>query len=207
MGLGFSPAEFLAATRMSPPWDVGGATATVEGFLFPDSYRLDPRWTAPDVVDLMLDTFRERLDADLDQAYQARGLSLLEAVTLASIIEREAALPEERALMASVFFNRLALGMKLQSDPTVQYGLGLQPDGDWWKSPLIAADLETESPYNTYLHAGLPPAPIANPGLASLEAVALPADTPYYYFRTSCDGRGGHAFAETFEEHLRNACP
>jgi UPF0755 protein len=207
MDLAFSPAAFLAATRISPPWDIGGQPPTLEGFLFPDSYRLDPRWAAPDVVELMLETFEARVDAELRRTFQARGLTLLEAVTLASIIEREAALPEERPLMASVFFNRLALGMKLQSDPTVQYGLGLQPDGEWWKNPLTAADLETDSPTNTYLHAGLPPAPIANPGLSSLKAVAFPPETGYLYFRTTCDGDGRHAFAETFEEHLQNACP
>ena len=155
----------------------------------------------------MLEGFARRVDAETRQAFDQRGLSLLSAVTLASIVEREAALAEERPLIASVFLNRLAMGMKLQADPTVQHAMGLQPDGSWWKSPLTATDLGTDSPYNTYVYAGLPPAPIANPGLASLRAVAFPAATPYYYFRTACDSTGAHLFAETFEEHLHNGCP
>jgi UPF0755 protein len=126
---------------------------------------------------------------------------------LASIIEREAVVADERPIIASVFFNRLSAGMLLESDPTVQYALGQQPDGDWWKSPLSLDDLALDSPYNTYRSAGLPPGPIANPGLSSLQAVANPADTPYFYFRAACDGSGRHAFAATFDEHLLNACP
>jgi len=207
MDLGLSPADFLAATRRPPPWDVGGRVDNLEGFLFPDSYRLDPRWSADQVVQLMLDSFDRRVDREMRSGFTRQGLSLLEAVTLASIVEREAVLPEERPLIASVFLNRLAQGMKLQADPTVQYALGLQPDGTWWKAPLTIDELGADSPYNTYLVPGLPPAPIANPGLESLRAVAEPAQTPYYYFRTACSGGGAHVFAETFEEHSQNACP
>ncbi|HET7010218.1 MAG TPA: endolytic transglycosylase MltG [Anaerolineales bacterium] len=206
LGLSFSPGDFLAATRRPPP-GVTQTASTLEGFLFPDTYRLDPRWTADQVVAIMLDTFQRRVDSNLRDGFDRQGLTLLEAVTLASIVEREAALPEERPLIASVFYNRLSAGMKLQSDPTVQFALGLQPDGEWWKSPLSLEDLATDSAYNTYVYGGLPPGPIANPGLDSLRAVARPADTRFYYFRAACDGLGSHVFAFTFEEHLQNACP
>jgi len=95
----------------------------------------------------------------------------------------------------------------LDSDPTVQYALGYDPvAGTWWRNPLSLVDLQFNSPYNTYLYAGLPPAPIANPSLSALHAVAFPADTLYYFFRAKCDGSRTHEFAETFEEHLENAC-
>jgi UPF0755 protein len=98
--------------------------------------------------------------------------------------------------------------MKLDSDPTVQYALGYNTAAaTWWTNPLSASDLQFDSPYNTYLYPGLPPGPICNPGLSALNAVAYPAQTPYYYFRAACDGSGRHAFAQTYEEHLRNACP
>ena len=97
--------------------------------------------------------------------------------------------------------------MKLESDPTVQYALGYDPeDNSWWKNPLTQADLEIDSPYNTYLYPGLPPGPIANPSVGALNAVAAPATSTYYYFRAKCDGSGEHFFAETFEEHLQNEC-
>jgi UPF0755 protein len=114
---------------------------------------------------------------------------------------------EEMPLIASVFLNRLAAGMKLDSDPTVQYALGYNPGKEtWWTNPLSLEDLQFDSPYNTYLYPGLPPGPIASPGLAALQAVAFPAQTPYYYFRADCGGAGKHAFAETFEEHIQNEC-
>jgi len=103
--------------------------------------------------------------------------------------------------------NRLSQGLKLDADPTVQYAVGQQPDGSWWKTSLTSSDLSLDNPYNTYVYSGLPPGPICNPGLASLTAVAQPADTPFLYFRAACDGSGRHQFAETYEQHLQNACP
>jgi UPF0755 protein len=111
-------------------------------------------------------------------------------------------------LIASVFLNRLAAGMPLEADSTAQYALGYQEKTHtWWKNPLSLGDLQVDSPYNTYLYGGLPPGPISNPGLNALRAVAFPAQAEYYYFRAACDGSGEHNFAETFEEHLQNACP
>jgi len=98
--------------------------------------------------------------------------------------------------------------MRLQTDPTVQYALGFdETEQTWWKTQLTEADMQVDSLYNTYLYAGLPPGPISNPSLASLEAVAFPEQTPYFYFRAKCDGSGTHAFSVTYEEHLNNACP
>jgi UPF0755 protein len=139
---------------------------------------------------------------------QAQNLSFHEALTLASIIERETRADEEKATMASVFYNRLAKGMPLQTDPTVQYALGFDPAGQtWWRPDLTLTDLGVDSQDNTYLYLGLPPGPISNPSLASLEAVAFPVQSPYFYFRAKCDGSGTHAFSITYEEHLNNACP
>jgi len=140
--------------------------------------------------------------------FERRGLSLAEAVTLASIVQREAVVEDERPLVASVFYNRLAAGMTLGSDPTVQYALGYNlAQSTWWTNPLSIDDLQVYSPYNTYQVTGLPPGPICSPAISSLQAVAYPADSPYYYFRALCDGSGRHAFAVTYDEHLQNACP
>lgn len=179
----------------------------LEGFLFPDSYQLLPETTGVQLALAMLDNFEARVSDDLRAGFDSQGLTLYQGVTLASIVEREAVVADERARIASVFLNRLALGMKLDADPTVQYALGQQPDGSWWKAALTRSDLELDSPYNTYLYPGLPPSPIANPGLASLQAVAFPEATTFLYFRAACDGSGRHNFAVTFEEHVANACP
>jgi UPF0755 protein len=156
----------------------------------------------------MVRNFALHVTADLRDGFAAQGLSIPRAVTLASMVQREAMLAEEQPLIASVFFNRLSIGMKLDSDPTVQYALGYNAfQGTWWTNPLSLDDLQYDSPYNTYIYTDLPPAPIANPSLSALRAVAYPAQTPYYYFRALCDGSGLHTFAQTFEEHLQNDCP
>jgi UPF0755 protein len=126
-------------------------------------------------------------------------------VTLASIVEREAQRPEERAQIAAVFHNRMRRGMPLQADPTTQYSLipfGRLVDRPYWKGALTQADLDTESPYNTYKVNGLPPGPIANPGLASIRAAAIPADGPWLYFVAR--GDGSHLFSDTLDGHLAN---
>ena len=111
-------------------------------------------------------------------------------------------------LIESVFIKRMNLGMNLGSDTTIQYALGYDSIGQtWWMNPLSLDDLKFDSPYNTYIYAGLPPAPISSPSLDALNAVAFPDSSPYYYFQAKCDGSGYHTFAVTFEEHLSNGCP
>lgn len=179
--------------------------ASLEGYLFPDRYAITAETTAAALIDLMLARFDEQVTPAMRQAYGTLGLSLRDAVTLASIIEREAVLAEEKPLMAAVFLNRLAAEMPLQADPTVQYALGFV-DGTWWKAPLSAADLQVNSAYNTYLIPDLPPGPISNPSLASLLAVAAPADVDYLFFVLDCAATtpGAHAFSVTYDEHLAN---
>jgi UPF0755 protein len=178
--------------------------ASLEGYLFPDTYLLRPDATASDILDKLLSNFQARLPPDYRTQVAARGLTLHQAITLASLIEREAVVGDERPLIASVIYNRLAVGQLLEIDAAVQYALG-QP-GNWWPR-LAGLDLRgIQSPYNTYAVPGLPPGPIANPGLESILAAANPATTDFYYYRALCDGSGRHAFAVTYEEHLANAC-
>lgn len=180
---------------------------SLEGFLFPGTYVI-PRDANLDMVfEVLLTPFSQNVDPSILDGFARQGLSIYEGITLASIIEKEAVVDEEKPIMASVFFNRLDNGIRLETDPTVQYSLGYQTSTQsWWKSPLALADLVVDSPYNTYNIFGLPPTPISNPDLSSLRAVAFPAETPYFYFRAACDGSGRHKFAITFEEHLNNGC-
>jgi len=211
-GLSISPLAFLAETRTPlishPILDRLPTGASLEGFLYPDSYQLDRQATLDEFLTTILDNFRIRISPALEDAYRDQGLDLYQAVILASIVQRESVLDEEMPTIASVFLNRLAQGMKLETDPTVQYALGYQEQmSTWWKNPLGLDDLRFDSPYNTYIYPGLPPGPIANPGLLALMAVAKPAQTDYLYFRAACDGSGRHAFSLTFEEHQSFACP
>jgi UPF0755 protein len=178
--------------------------ATLEGFLFPDTYYLPVQPTALDIIERMLANFDQRFTAEMRQMAAEREMTIYRVVTLASIVEREAVVAEERPIIAGVFLNRLAKGMTLDADPTVQYALGYQEDtGQWWKTPVTLEEYtRVNSPYNTYLHRGLPPGPICNPGLASIQAVLEPVETDYLYFVAK--GDGSHAFARTFEEHLQN---
>lgn len=208
-GLTFSPEEFLTAARTPhPDFDFLGTATTTEGFLFPDSY-IVPRGVDVNTFVLgLLRNFALHLTPDLTNEYKREGLSVYQAVTIASIVEREAVKDEEKPLIASVYLNRLKINMKLDADPTVQYALGYSPlQQSWWTSPLTLIDLQVNSAYNTYVNAGLPPTPISNPSLESLRAVAFPAETQYLYFRAKCDGSGLHEFSETFDEHLKNGCP
>ena len=207
-GLSIDPAAFLEAANEPPQVLAFAAPVTMEGFFFPDTYILPRETTLEQLLDVIARNFTAKLTPDIQNGFTAQGLSVYQAVTLASIVEREAIHSEEAALIASVYLNRIAIGMKLDADPTVQYALGYQYDtGSWWKSPLALTDLQVVSPYNTYLGAGLPPTPISNPSIHSLMAVAYPQTSPYYFFRAACDGSGYHAFAETFEEQIANACP
>lgn len=180
----------------------------LEGFLFPDLYRLPREISVEGFITILLENFQIKVDESIREGIQAQGLSLYQAVILASLIEREAIFDEEMPKIASVFLNRLASGMKLDADASVQYALGFIPSQNtWWKNPLSLEDLKIDSPYNTYLVPGLPPTPISNPGINALRAVAFPEETSFYYFRAACDGSGWHTFATTFEEHQQNACP
>jgi UPF0755 protein len=207
------PLEFqsIAVTRSLPtPNDYEFLSslpegATLEGFLFPDSYVVPVAADATDLITMMLDNFDEKLTPAMRQSIGAQGLTIHEAVILASIIERESYIPNEKPAMAGVFLNRLRDGIALQADPTVQYALGYDENSDsWWKSPLSGIDLEYDSPYNTYVINGLPLGPIANPGISSLEAMAAPLDSEYYFFVLDCTAvvTGTHVFSTSFEEHL-----
>jgi UPF0755 protein len=171
--------------------------APLEGYLFPDTYFMRPDMTAPRIVDVLLDTFERKVGTTLRAASADRKVAIYDIVKLASIIEREARDRGESATIAGVYTNRLRIGMKLDADPTIQYALG-----EWRE--LSLDDLKLDSPYNTYRNAGLPPTPIANPGVAALEGAAKPAEVPYFYFVAKSDGTGGHAFARTLEEHEAN---
>jgi peptidoglycan lytic transglycosylase G len=171
----------------------------LEGYLFPDTYNLSRRMTADQLVEKMVAAFEKALTPELRQQASARGLTMRQLVTLASIVEKETGRPEERPIIAGVYTNRLKIGMGLQCDPTVIYALDR---AGRYTGNLTRADLQFDSPYNTYRYAGLPPGPIASPGRASLEAAAAPADVPYLYFVSRNDG--SHVFASTLEEHNRN---
>ena len=178
------------------------ADATLEGFLFPDTYRLPEMATADDVLERMLTTFDERVTAGIERAAADRDMSLYEAVTLASIVEREAVVDGERAVIAGVYQNRLEAGWTLDACPTVQYALGSAEE--WWPRFTLAAT-DAQSPYNTYQNHGLPPGPICSPGLASIKAAAQPADTDYFFFLADCTkDDGSHLFAVTEDEHYAN---
>jgi UPF0755 protein len=177
--------------------------AALEGYLFPDTYFLPQNPTAHDLIQRMLERFDATVSEDVRVRMANGGYSLHEVITLASIVEREAVLPRERSTIASVYLNRLSAGIKLDADPTVQYALGRA--GDWW--PRITAEdyVAVDSAWNTYLNVGLPPSPIANPGLESIDAVIAPDDTQYIFFMRDCVANdGSHLFATTQEEHLEN---
>lgn len=205
-----SEEEFLALVTTG--WREAGLTfsflddlpsdATLEGFLFPDTYRLPENPTAIDLLNRMLETFDARVSLEMRAAAAEQGLDVYELVTLASIVERESVLDEERALIAGVYHNRLEGGWFLGACPTVQYALGA-PDNWWPQFTLEATDVD--SPYNTYHNLGLPPGPICSPGLASIQASAYPAATEYFFFLADCTKNdGSHLFAVTQDEHNAN---
>lgn len=185
------------------------AGAGLEGYLFPETYEIPAEGTLPaDVLRRQLDTFAARVIPAYEEAVQAgtTAYDLHTVLTLASIVEREAVVPQERPDIAGVYLNRLAVGMRLEADPTVQYAMGYQEEsGQWWKTPVFLEEYSgVISPYNTYLNDGLPPGPIASPGLSSIQAVLTPAQHEYLYFVAVPDGTGRHVFALTFDEHVVN---
>jgi UPF0755 protein len=209
-GLSITPESFLKAAESAPGgrlllhWPSDGDH---EGALFPGEYTLPRNLTAGNLLSIFVENFLQHISADIEAAFTAQGLTLFEGIILASIVQREAVNDSEQARIASVFHNRLQAGMRLEADPTVQYALGFSDEWGWWKAPLSFVDLEVVSPYNTYQVIGLPPGPIANPGLPAITATAFPEKTNYYFFRAACDSSGNHVFAVTFEEHVANRCP
>jgi UPF0755 protein len=174
-----------------------------EGYLFPDTYLIPREATAESVVQILESNFENKFDSILQQKARSKGLSSVETVIIASLVEREARLDEDRPLVTSVILNRLKAGMKLDIDATVQYALGYQSgERTWWKKDLTFEDLKIDSPYNTYANPGLPPAPISNPGLAAIEAVVNAPETDYLYYVS--DKSGKLHFATTLEEHNEN---
>jgi UPF0755 protein len=177
--------------------DIAPEAKSLEGYLFPDTYKFSP-WTPPKaIVQEMTQNFRKHFGAEMN--YITTGLTPHQTVTLASIVETEAKLPEERPVVASVYLNRIRRHMLLGADPTVIYALKL---ANRWDGNIHKADLQIDSPYNTYRFPGLPPGPVASPGVASLRAAAAPAKTSYLYFVARHDG--SHAFSSTIDEHNRN---
>jgi len=198
-GLGGAADFSKAASDAQLIQDVDPAARDLEGYLFPDTYATMRHTTADELVARMVAGFGKALTPDIRAAASARGLSVRALVTLASIVEKETGKPEERPLVAAVYSNRLRIGMPLQCDPTVIYAL---ERANRYNGNLTRENMQIDSPYNTYRYPGLPPGPIANPGRASLEAAAHPADVPYLYFVAR--GDGSHVFATSLEEHNRN---
>lgn len=197
----FSRADFVAAAqdlqgqRAKRPWlKEVGAISSLEGYLFPDTYQLSPAEVTPErVINMMLDQFEQVV---LPLHSSESRFTLHQWLTLASMVEKEAVLASERSRIAAVFAHRLSLGMRLESDPTVEYALGIRQTVD---QPLTLKQVRTPSPYNTYLNKGLPPGPIAAPGLASLKASLNPLPTRELFFVARYDG--SHIFSETYKQH------
>lgn len=184
------------------------AGASLEGFLYPATYEIPLDATPAALRDKMLAAFNAALDAQARADAARQGLSIFQVVTLASIIEREAVVGDERPLIAGVYLNRLRGGITLDADPTIQYAIGLQRGGNTWWPQITQADYRgVISPYNTYLNIGLPPGPISSPRRDSILAVIYPRQSNYLFFRASCEGDGRHRFAETLQEQVKNACP
>ncbi|MEZ5417617.1 MAG: endolytic transglycosylase MltG [Vicinamibacterales bacterium] len=198
-GLGARESFLQAAADASLIRDLDPDATDLEGYLFPDTYPVPRHTPAPALVAQMVRGFRAALPPALVARAAADGLSVRQVVTLAALVEKETAQDAERPLVAAVYRNRLRIGMGMQADPTVIYAL--QRAGQW-DGNLSRADLQFDSPYNTYRYGGLPPGPIAAPGRRALEAVVDPADVPYLYFVSRNDGT--HVFATTLAEHNRN---
>jgi UPF0755 protein len=194
---GLAPAADVLGVAVDPAFLRTHAidASSAEGYLFPDTYHFVWGMTPTEMLGRMVQRMHAKLTPDLRHRARSRGLGVHELLTLASIIEREAVAPEERGLISAVFWNRLKIGMPLQADPTVQYAVGKE------RRTLTRADLLVEHPYNTYARPGLPPGPIASPGLGAIEAAIEPARAKYLYFVKKDDQR--HYFSTTVDEHNR----
>ncbi|MEZ4530941.1 MAG: endolytic transglycosylase MltG [Thermomicrobiales bacterium] len=198
--------EFMEAARNYPSENFSFLAdrpegASLEGYLYPDTYNFTPDSTPNEIIESMLTNFDAKVPQDMRDRAAEMGLTLYEVMTFASLVEREAAVSEERPIIADIYQKRYVEGWRLDADPTVQYAIG--STGDWWPE-LTGDDLYVESPYNTYQVMGLPPGPIANPGYSSIRAVLFPADSPYYFFFAKADGSGYHLFATTLDEQQQN---
>jgi UPF0755 protein len=196
-------AEFLPSADELPPGQ------RLQGYLFPDTYILPADSHVGELVQLMIETMDLRFTPAMRAAAAEQGLNTHEAITIASIVEREAVVASERPLIAGVFYNRIRANDLIGADPTTQFMVALDPESvaehGYWKQGLTQEELDRPSPYNTRAVPGIPPGPITNPGLASLEAVAYPIETQYYYFvANAVEGDGSHVFAVTEAEHLAN---
>lgn len=191
------PEDSVRAAFADSAWrrEFAVPSATLEGYLFPDTYTFSPNTTARQAVRAMLDQFAATWNPAWDARLDSLGLSRHAVMTMASLVEKEARVPTERPIIAAVYWNRVRKGMRLQADPTVQYALPQHV------SRLLFVHLEVDSPYNTYRYSGLPPGPIASPGLPSIEAALYPVDVPYLFFVAHPDGH--HEFRTTFAEHRR----
>jgi UPF0755 protein len=187
--------EFLRVDRIA---DLDPEATDLEGYLFPETYLLPKGTTAGQVVDRMVERVRALWTPEWRERAGAMRLSVREAMTLASLIEKETARPEERALISSVFHNRLRLGMRLQCDPTIIFALAMR---DRYSGRILRSDLELDSRYNTYVYAGLPPGPIASAGREAIQAALFPESTEYLYFVSMNTGR--HAFSTNLNDHSR----
>lgn len=198
--IGVDSAKFVAESKNDSLLKLIGIEAgDLEGYLFPDTYQL--RFNSlnreKEIISVMASTFRRRITPDIREEMNRQGKTLLQIITMASIIEGETRYEPEKKTISGVYYNRLKKGMKLQADPTVQYIL---PGGS--KNRLLFSDLKIESPYNTYLYKGLPPGPINNPGLSSILAALYPEENKYLYFVAK--GDGAHRFAESYDGHKKN---
>lgn len=200
---GFAYEEFLKLSASKKDWQrdydflsAAPASASLEGYLFPNTHFIDNQTTEKDLITKMLDDFDRQLNSELRTEIKQQNKTIFEVITLASIVEREVPEKADRKIIADIFIKRLKKGIGLQSDATINFitGKGLvQPSGE---------DVQVESPYNTYKYRGLPPGPIGNPGLESIKAVIYPTANPYYYFLTTKEGEV--IYSKTYEEHLAN---
>jgi UPF0755 protein len=194
------PNGFKSETTATIP-DSKNLRHRLEGYLFPETYEFKKGSTEQEFIERSLQQLDKKLATlppDWKDKLKERGLTVHQMLTIASLIEREVVVDDERALVSGVIVNRLKMNMPLQIDATVQYLF------DKSKDRLLEEDLQIQSPYNTYLNTGLPPGPIASPSLASMKAAIYPEETKYVYYVTKKDGTKGHLFAETFEEHKKN---
>lgn len=208
----FTGNDFLAVTRGGAAIDPTFAQrvglpsgASLEGFLLPGDYQLPPEATPIMLRDTLTEAFLNAVSGELETEANAQGWSLLEVVTLASIVQREAFHVDEQPRIAGVYRNRLNILMKLEADPTVQYPLD-NSRGQWWPNITQADYQGVISEYNTYIINGLPPGPIASPGLDAIRAVLYPTASDFLYFRADCREDGYHEYARTYAEHLQNGC-